>query len=163
MTQSYSGYVGTRGKQRETVISVILKRQSWERGWKHDYKNGMRVLEPRAAFGKAHAQVSHLAGFLLGFTCSSLTASHGADVTLAVSLMGELAPESRVLMNAQPGSERASLCSKGTALSSTQLCPVNTYRAVRSARLCAQVPCKRPRRMGRLRLGKGLRPGAWVE
>lgn len=64
----------------------------------------------------------------------ALASQHHMGLTsrLAVSLMGELASESRVLMIAQPGSERVSLCSKGTALSSTQLCPVNTYRAVQA-------------------------------
>lgn len=47
-------------------------------------------------------------------------------------------------MNAEPGSELASLCSKGTALSSAQLCLVNTYGAICSARLCAQMPCNPP-------------------
>ena len=34
------------------MISVVLKRQSWKRDYKHAYKNGMHVLKPRAVFGK---------------------------------------------------------------------------------------------------------------
>lgn len=92
----------------------------------------------------------------------SLAPSHGADVTLAVSLTWKRAPESRVLMNTEPGSELASLCSKGTALSSAQLCLVNTYGAICSARLCAQMPCNPPTD-GKTEARQGVRPGAWVE
>lgn len=34
------------------MISVVLKRQSRKRDHKHTCKNGMRVLKPRAVFGK---------------------------------------------------------------------------------------------------------------